>query len=151
MFVSSKTIEFANERKIIKEGLEKLSKCIHVFIFEDDAPTSSKKSEEVYKEELLGSQIYIGLFRNEYSKATIEEYNLALSNSKERLIYVDDSKEELRDNRLRDEINKFHGSNTVKHIKQYRDIQQVIINDVIYQLVKREDSVTKTCRMHDPD
>jgi hypothetical protein len=93
VFVSSKTVEFARERKVIKEELEGLSKSIKVFIFENDARPSSKKPDEVYRDKVSRCHIYIGLFRNEYSKPTLDEYNIALSNNKERLIYINDTEQ----------------------------------------------------------
>ena len=133
VFVSSKTVEFARERKVIKEELEGLSKSIKVFIFENDARPSSKKPDEVYRDKVSRCHIYIGLFRNEYSKPTLDEYNIALSNNKERLIYINDTDVQHRDPRLANEISRFHRS-TCKHVTD-RDNLSGLIRDHIIDVV----------------
>lgn len=77
MFISSKTNEFRKKIKLVLQGL---AETVNVFIFEDDARPFSEKSEDVYRNEVLKSDFYVGLFRNEYSEATMDEYNLALDN-----------------------------------------------------------------------
>jgi hypothetical protein len=137
IFVSSKTTEFAEEREKIKRELEGLDKSITAFIFEDDACPSSTKSDDVYREEVRKCHIYVGLFKNDFSKATLEEYDVALANNKERLIYVDDSQTKERHPNLSEQIKKFHAHGVVKHYTDSDNIVKMISSHIVRLLVER--------------
>jgi hypothetical protein len=76
IFVSSKTNELREERIMIKKLLESLYDGIDVFIFEDDVGARTGSTKETYVKEVMRCDIYIGLFKNEYSEATEHEYHL---------------------------------------------------------------------------
>ena len=85
LFVSSKTDELREERKKIKSYFQ--IESFDVFVFED-SEARTESVEEVYKEQVLKCDIYIGVFKQKYSHATEEEYELASQNQKEILIYI---------------------------------------------------------------
>jgi hypothetical protein len=85
-FISSRTGELILERVEVASILESLD--IDSFLFERDAGARTESIKRVYKEEVSASDIYIGIFKQEYSKPTEEEYWLAKDKGKEILIYV---------------------------------------------------------------
>lgn len=107
IFVSGVQKELQGERQAVKELVAEnylLKEYFAVFIFED-LPAKSKSAEKVYLEEVRESDIYIGIFGNEYGKtgkdslsATEKEYSEAKKKGREILIFIkgDDSKRKER-------------------------------------------------------
>ena len=97
IFISSVQKEFKDERRALRDyihGDPLLRKFFEVFIFED-LPASDHRADEVYLEEVKSSDLYLGLFGNEYGvegnevkSPTHKEFLLATHLSKPRLIYV---------------------------------------------------------------
>lgn len=89
VFISSKTDEFAEERKKLKE----LENDLHlkVFIFEDDVGAQTYSTEKVYIDEVKNCKIYVGLFKYQYSEPTKKEYLIAQENRKDTLIYLEET------------------------------------------------------------
>lgn len=110
IFISSVQKEFTEERKALKVyilGDPLLRKFYEVFIFED-LPASDCRADEVYLEEVTNSDIYIGLFGNEYGiqdekgqSPTHKEFLLASKLGKIRLIFVKGDKDNLRHPQMR--------------------------------------------------
>lgn len=85
IFISSNRKEFYDERKLIKESIEKdmiLNRFFKVFAFEEE-PASGQTPQKRYSEAVLESDIYIGLIGSEYGTTlesgispTETEYNL---------------------------------------------------------------------------
>lgn len=109
VFISSTQKELKEERSEIKRFVETqylLKEYFQVFLFED-VPARSKSAERVYLEEVADSEIYIGLFWNEYGMAgedkissTEKEYRKAKELQKEILIFIKGRDEAKRDKRL---------------------------------------------------
>ena len=128
IFISSKTDELAEERRIIKSVLS--PKVYDVFIFEDTGARTESASK-VYKEEVLNCHIYIGIFKKKYSSATAEEYKLAAENNKEILAYVADVKR--RDpelNRLLQKIRERHKYKPYENIKKLKEYVKDDLHDL---------------------
>jgi ATP-dependent DNA helicase RecG len=97
LFISSVQKEFKDERRALRDyihGDPLLRKFFEVFIFED-LPASDRRADQVYLEEVKSSDLYLGLFGNEYGaedgegkSPTHKEFLLATQLNKPRLIYV---------------------------------------------------------------
>ena len=97
IFVSSNQNEFQKERDLIKNEIEKdtvLNNLFNVYTFER-TPASPYSPEELYSEEVLNSDIYIGLIGSNYGSIldsglspTETEYELFKSKSNQIYIYV---------------------------------------------------------------
>ena len=97
IFISSVQKEFKDERRALRDyinGDPLLRRFFEVFIFED-LPASDRRADEVYLEEVKSSDLYLGLFGNQYGiedsegkSPTHKEFLLAAQLSKPRLIYV---------------------------------------------------------------
>jgi predicted HTH transcriptional regulator len=97
IFVSSVQKELAAERRALKDYIEGdalLRRFFRVFLFED-LPASDRRADNVYLEEVAHSDIYVGLFGNEYgpeadggASPTEQEFDCATAAGKTRLIYV---------------------------------------------------------------
>lgn len=97
IFISSVQTEFLEERKSIVEYIKDnslLSKYFDVFLFETLNATD-KNPQELYLYEVKKSDIYLGLFGNQYGNiiskglsATHLEYNCATKNKIVRFIFI---------------------------------------------------------------
>lgn len=70
IFISSNQTEFENERISIKEFIKNslpYSNLFDIFIFED-VPADGRSPDEIYSNEVLNSDIFIGLIGQEYGK-----------------------------------------------------------------------------------
>ena len=85
VFVSSKMQELAPEREAIKSALRELH--IDAFVFESDAGARPGTIRQTYLQELDDSDLYIGLFWNNYGEYTIDEFESARAANKDCLIY----------------------------------------------------------------
>lgn len=75
IFISSVQKEFKDERRALRDyinGDPLLRKFFEMFIFED-LPASDRRADEVYLEEVKSSDLYLGLFGNEYGIEDSEE------------------------------------------------------------------------------
>ena len=103
IFISSVQSEFKAERKALKDYVHNdalLSRFFDVFVFED-LPASERHPNKAYIDKVKKSDIYIGLFGNEYGSigkkisSTHEEFLTASKLGKPRIIFIkgkDDSK-----------------------------------------------------------
>jgi hypothetical protein len=124
IFISSKTDELSEERRIIKSAFS--PKVYDVFMFEDTGARTESASE-VYTEEVLNCDIYIGIFKKKYSSATAEEYKLAAENNKEILAYVAADVKK-RDTELRRKRHKYKPyENIMKLMKYVINIMKLMI------------------------
>ena len=87
-FISSKTKELHDERLVLKQKL--LSRGIDAFVFELDAGARPETPQQAYLDEVADSDLFIGIFWNQYSTPTIEEFQQAKKLGKPCLIYVKD-------------------------------------------------------------
>lgn len=91
IFISSKMIELKAERETIQEFLPTLNNdryTLKAWIYEIDAPATSKSIREVYLDALKESDLYVGLFWHEYGVWTIDEFEKAGEWGIPRHIYV---------------------------------------------------------------
>ena len=138
IFISSKTEEFRNTRKILKKELEDYFKNnIKIFIFESDAGARNEASDEVYSNEIINSNIYIGLFKNEYSKPTEKEYNLALDYNKHILIYINNTNIKERQGELNNLIKEIQERHTYDTFENDNELIEKIKNQIIRVLTER--------------
>jgi hypothetical protein len=97
IFISSVQSEFAEERRMLSEYLQKdtlLRRFFDVFIFED-IPAKDRNPEQVYIEEVKQSDIYLGILGKQFgyefadgTSPTKREFNAATENHKNRLIFL---------------------------------------------------------------
>ena len=97
VFISSVQKEFAEERAALRDFLHGdalLRRFFEPFLFED-VPAADRRTDEVYRDEVKGCGVYIGLFGNDYGfedaegiSPTQREFDLATSQHKPRLIFV---------------------------------------------------------------
>lgn len=119
VFISSVQKEFAEVRANLKTfllGDAVLRRFIaEVFLFEE-LPASDRRADEVYLDEVSRSDIYLGIFGNEYGFEDVEglspterEYAQATRKHKTRLIYVWGSDNDLRSPKMLALIRKASG------------------------------------------
>lgn len=99
IFVSSVRREFEHERKFIKQEIENdyiLNKFFNVFLYEELSALGASP-KEVYTEEAINSDIYIGLIGSDYGSIlesgispTELEYDLYNKTHNDALIYIKD-------------------------------------------------------------
>jgi hypothetical protein len=128
IFVSSKTDELREERKRIKSVFS--SELFDVFVFEQTG-ARTEAAEKVYKYEVLNCDIYVGIFKEKYSRATEEECKLASQSRKVIHVYVADNvKRDPKLDRLLIKISKSHKYQTYENIDSllqyvWRDIEEL--------------------------
>ena len=99
IFVSSVRREFEQERKFIKQEIENdyvLNNFFEVYLFEEES-ASGLTPEKLYCEEVINSDIYIGLIGSDYGSIlesgispTELEYDLYNKTHNDALIYIKD-------------------------------------------------------------
>lgn len=105
IFVSSVQREFAGERAALRDHVlndPALRRFFQVFLFED-APANDRRPDELYLAEVERSDIYVGLFGNEYGSEdeeglspTEREFMHATTLGKHRLVFLRDAGESVR-------------------------------------------------------
>jgi uncharacterized protein YjbI with pentapeptide repeats len=118
----------------IRETLENVN--VETFIFEDDAGARTESSENVYVSEVENCDIYVGIFRAEYSRATEQEYRIANAKKKEILVYVSDYNADNRDERLKNIINEVKDSHTIEKFQDVKDLAFEVHRDITGLLVR---------------
>jgi predicted HTH transcriptional regulator len=117
IFISSVQKEFLEERRALANYLGNdplMSRFFCFFLFED-IPAGDRKADELYLEEVRKSDIYVGIFGNEYGfenhiglSSTHLEYIEATDQKKHRMIFVkgqDDSARNPKMKHLISEVN----------------------------------------------
>ena len=97
IFISGVQKELKTERQALKDyiyGDPLLRQFFEVFLFESQ-PASDRRADDVYLEEVKASDIYLGLFGNNYGpengkgqSPTHREFLLATKLGKPRLIFI---------------------------------------------------------------
>ena len=97
IFISSVQREFAEERKALRDYLRGdplMRRFFDVFLFED-VPALDRRPDAVYLDEVEQSDIYVGLFGNDYGSQdadgispTEREFDQATASGVQRLIFV---------------------------------------------------------------
>jgi DNA polymerase III delta prime subunit len=132
IFVSSKMEELAAERLAIKAALVEL--LVAGWGFEDDAGARAQSIQQTYRKEIETADLYVGVFWRGYGEYTIDEFNWAGKNNKERLIYEKRSDiEGKRDAKLQtflDEISKVETGLTIRRFNTPEELSNFIKDDV---------------------
>ena len=134
VFVSSRFGELKDERASIKDVLPE--RDFKVYLFEKDAGARSESTRQVYTEEVKNCDIYIGIFKKEYSHPTEEEYKVASINNKDILIYLDSTVTD-HENKLRELLGKIDKKYTRNKYSDIECLKKKVHNDV-YELLKRK-------------
>jgi tetratricopeptide (TPR) repeat protein len=123
VFISSRTKELHDERLFVKTAItDLLNDFVYVFIFEEDSVATTDSPEIVYSDKVRKCDIYIGIFREEYSEPTEKEYLIAIENEKVILIFVSSYDIKKRDEKLQillKELEK-HNYKTFENIMNLR-------------------------------
>lgn len=101
VFVSSKMVELAAERRAIERALDELN--IDAWTFEEDAGARPESVRETFLEQVEASDLFLGLFWRGYGEYTIDEFEYARRLGKDCLLY--EKREEIdgtRDPRLQE-------------------------------------------------
>ena len=136
LFISSVQKEFRMERRAVKdfvEGDALLCRYFNVFLFED-LPATDRRADDVYLEEVERSEVYVGLFANEYGNEdheglspTEREFEHATARGKTRLVFVKGTDDEARHPKMLKLIRKA-GSQLIR--RRFTDIPD--LNAVLY-------------------
>lgn len=139
IFISSVQNELAVERQAIKGFIERdplLQRFFTVFLFED-LPASDRRADEVYISELDKSDLYLGVFGNDYGfedsegvSPTEREFDHATDTGILRLIYVKGSDDTKRHPKMRALIGKA-GQQLIR--RRFADTQA--LTDAIYSSI----------------
>jgi hypothetical protein len=85
LFISSKMLELAGERRAVQEALRSFK--MHGWLWETSAGARPEPVRSTYLKEVADSDIYIGLFWLGYGPYTIEEFEHARNLRKPCLVY----------------------------------------------------------------
>jgi predicted HTH transcriptional regulator len=131
VFVSSVQKELAEDRRVLREYIEKdplFGRFFSVFLFEY-LPAVDRRANAVYLREVAQCDIYIGLFGAEYGfededgiSPTKREFNQATVCCRSRFIYVKDRKDFTRHPKMEALIKKA-GSQLIR--RRYEDIEEL--------------------------
>ena len=85
-----------------------MRRFFEVFLFED-VPAADRRADDLYLDEVRRSELYVGLFGNEYGgiedaeglSASEREFNLASETGRYRLIYVKGTSDDARHPKMR--------------------------------------------------
>lgn len=112
VFISSSQEEFQAERDMLRENInekdDSLSKLFMVRTFEKDLSGRKESVGCLTKDQVLKSDVYLGLFGIRYSEPTIAEYEIALGDRlvKKEMILCVKSCASKRESRLEDFLSK---------------------------------------------
>ncbi len=146
IFVSSVQKELQQERYEIRDfvnGDPLLNKHFTVFLFED-LPPKDRRPDEVYLDMVQKSDIYIGIFGNQYGVADANnispveiEYCCARDNSKERIILIKDAEAFARDPRMNELIQKAQSEVIRKKFSNITELIESVYAGLVNYLEER--------------
>ena len=149
IFISSVQREFANERKALAEMIRKdmlLGTFFEVFLFEETT-AQNRSAQSVYLDEVRNSDIYLGLFGNEYGfedaegvSPTEREYDLATESGKSRLAFVKRASTHLRAPKERALIIKVERDVTRKSFSSLAMLKKMVYES-LFRYLKERDAV----------
>jgi len=115
IFISSVQTEFTQEREALRDYLRRdplMRRFFDVFLFED-VPASDRQPDSLYLDEVEQSDIYVGLFGNDYGSEdtdgispTEREFDQATANDVHRLIFVKGTNDDNRHPKMQALIRK---------------------------------------------
>jgi ubiquitin-protein ligase len=86
IFISSPILELHDERIVLRNEFN--IRGINTFVFEFDAGARPNSAQQSYLSEVTDSDIYIGILWNQFSEATIKEFEHARTIGKACFVYV---------------------------------------------------------------
>ncbi len=130
IFISGVQKELKDERFAVKEAIAEnvlLKEYFSLFLFED-SPAKGTSAKTAYIEEARKSDIYIGIFGNEYGtviknnlSATEQEFREAQKTNKEILIYIKGKDDTKRDKRIQKLISEIKDERTGYKYKRFNN------------------------------
>ncbi len=146
IFISSVQKELKQERWAVKEFISSdalLRKHFDAFLFEE-LPATSKSANATYLKEVDASDIYLGILGNEYGlrgtdgfSATEREFNRAVKEGKEILIFIkgkDDAKRDKKLNVLLNKVKAYDSGYIYKRFNNIAELKKSIYNSLIEYL-----------------
>ncbi|MCJ7776628.1 MAG: DUF4062 domain-containing protein [Desulfobulbaceae bacterium] len=131
------------ERRAVKdfvEGDALLCRYFSVFLFED-LPATDRRADDVYLEEVERSDVYIGLFANEYGtedheglSPTEQEFAHATARGKTRLVFVKGTYDEARHPKMLKLIRKAGSQLIRRHFTDIPDLNAVLYASLVEHL-----------------
>lgn len=155
IFVSGMQKELKKERLAIKELVNSniiLKEYFDIFLFEQSS-AKSKSSKDTYLDAVRRSDIYIGLFGDEYGNvpnnnisATETEFREAQRKEKEILVYIKGQKDKSRNNRLKKLITEIKNEDIGYKYKRFDDIQGLknAVHESLIDFLREKGIVGKT-------
>ena len=152
IFVSSVRKELAVERRAVRDFIkedELLRRFFDAFIFED-RPASGRRPDDLYLSEVERSDVYLGIFGNEYGNEdqegispTEREFDHATAKGKERLIFVKGSDDKARHPKMRSLIVKASEQINRRRFDGIPGLTSLIYASLVEYLVAKGDVRTK--------
>ena len=149
IFVSGVQKELKKERFAVKELITQntlLKKYFDAFLFED-LPAKNRTASEIYLKEVDESDIYLGIFGQEYGpegdnglSPTESEFHRAVERDNEILIFLKGSHDSKRDKKLRNFINEIKkpGSGYVyKRFESLTNLNDHVFNSLVVFLEEK--------------
>lgn len=134
IFISGVQSELADERQAVKDLISEnilLKEHFSAFLFEEQ-PAKSKPASKTYLEEVNKSDIYIGIFGNQYGKtgldgisATEREFHQAQQENKEILIFLKGRSDSERDKKVKRLINEIKKSESGYVYKRFNNVLEL--------------------------
>ena len=132
IFISSVQREFAQEREALRDYLRGdplMRRFFDVFLFED-VPASDRRPDSLYLDEVEQSDIYVGLFGNDYGSEdtdgispTEREFDQATASGVHRLIFVKGTNDDKRHPKIQALIRK---AQTGLIRKRFNDSEELV-------------------------
>lgn len=146
LFISSVQKELQMERRAVKdfvEGDALLCRYFNVFLFED-LPATDRRADDVYLEEVERSDVYVGLFANEYGTEDHEglspieqEFAHATARGKTRLVFVKGTDDEARHPKMLKLIRKAGSQLIRRRFTDIPDLNAVLYASLVEHLERR--------------
>lgn len=147
LFISSVQKELAQERTALRDfihGDALFRRFFEVFLFED-VPAADRRADECYLEEVQRSDIYLGIFGNEYGwegdggfSPTHCEFNRATELGKVRLIYIKGNDDATRHPKMKALISQAGSSLIRRRINSAEELIAAVYASLIKILEERE-------------
>ena len=155
IFVSGAQRELKSERRAVKDLILQnplLKEYFNVFLFED-VSAKSKSAKKTYMDEVGKSDIYIGLFGNEYGtvdkdnmSATEREFYEAHKRNKKIFIFIKDDTDARKNKRMKALIKEIQNPNTgytYKSVNSLIDLKNSV-HESLVEFLRDEGIVGKT-------
>jgi len=136
VFLSSTISELKDERLIVKENVEHFG--FEPVMFEEWGARSSGL-RQTYIDEVMNSDLYVGIFEKEYSAPTIEEYETAKAHNIDIMIYVKKLETGRREKKLQsfiDSISEPNEGHVLCYFDDIMDLKRNVKKDLTYWIAR---------------